>query len=122
MSFYRVRFLDIDNEDISLLEAADFAAHLPQDKTSAVFRDMHPDEWMWGISEHLQAVIADVGLWLQWSKTKDGQRKSPRNKPKPIKRPGGRKQDRKKDNREASQVQDAVAVPIDELKQRLSPL
>ncbi|OBJ26970.1 DUF5361 domain-containing protein [Mycobacterium sp. 1245801.1] len=47
---------------------------------------MHPDEAGWTLTNMLLAVIADCLRWLQWAKTKDGQKG--RNAPEPIKRPG----------------------------------
>lgn len=51
-------------------------------------RQANPDEWMWTLEAHLAATVADSLRWLQWSKSKDGQRN--RNVPKLITRPGVR--------------------------------
>jgi hypothetical protein len=53
---------------------------------SHLYRSMHPDEAGWTLTNHLLATIADVLRWLQWAKTKDGQKN--RNRPEPITRPG----------------------------------
>jgi hypothetical protein len=47
---------------------------------------MHPDEAGWTLTNMLLAAIADVLRWLQWAKTKDGQKG--RGQPDPIPRPG----------------------------------
>ena len=49
---------------------------------------MHPEEAGWTLTNHLLAMIVDVLRWLQWAKTKDGQKN--RNRPDPIARPGVR--------------------------------
>lgn len=55
---------------------------------SHLYRSMHPDEAGWTLTNHLLAMIADALRWLQWAKTKDGQKN--RNRPDPITRPGVR--------------------------------
>lgn len=99
-----------------LLEAADMAAHLPQDKTSAVFRARNPDTWQWGILEHLAALQADGVRMLQWMKSKDATKKPPRNQPKPIPRPGVAEVQEETEGR----FKDVEALPLDELKRRLA--
>lgn len=42
----------------------------------------------WSRNDHLAATVADGVNTLLWTKTKDAQRKPPRNRPEPIKRPG----------------------------------
>lgn len=52
--------------------------------TSALFRAENPDSWVWGMTEHLLAVIADeiaVGNWQR-------QGRPNATRPKPIPRPG----------------------------------
>lgn len=97
-------------------EAADMAAHIPADGSSAVYRAMNPDTWRWGIPEHLAAMQVDLLRWLQWSKTKDATRKPPRNMPKPIPRPGVEEKQKAANDR----FKDVEAVPLDELKRRLA--
>lgn len=49
---------------------------------------MYPNEAGWTLTNMLLATIADVLRWLQWAKTKDGQKG--RGAPEPIARPGVR--------------------------------
>lgn len=53
---------------------------------SALARAFRGDEWPWGLSEMLQADIADSLRFLVWAKTSDARRN--RNRPKQIPRPG----------------------------------
>ena len=57
-----------------------------QPNTSALYRALHPDDALWGLPEHLFAVIADAVIQGNWMQSKDGQKN--RNRPKPITRPG----------------------------------
>ena len=57
-----------------------------QPNTSALYRALHPDEALWGLSDHLLAVIADAVIAGNWMQSRDGQKN--RNRPKPIQRPG----------------------------------
>lgn len=98
------------------LEAADMAAHLPQDKSSAVFRARNPDTWQWGLAEQLAALQADALRTLQWMKSKDAARKPPRNQPKPIPRPGVAEVQEETEGR----FKDVEAMPLNELKRRLA--
>jgi hypothetical protein len=47
---------------------------------------MYPNQAGWTIQNMLLAELVDVAHWLQWAKTKDGQRN--RNRPPPVPRPG----------------------------------
>lgn len=47
---------------------------------------MHPNEAGWTLTNMLLAAIADALRWLQWARTKDGQKNH--NPPEPIPRPG----------------------------------
>lgn len=96
--------------------AADLAANLPPDKTSAAYRKLNPETWMWGVSEHLMAHQLDVLRWLQWSKTKDASKKSPRGAPKPIPRPGMKEQQAEAEGR----FKGVESLELDELKRRLA--
>lgn len=71
-----------------IFEAADMAAHLPKDGSSAIFRALNPEGWQWTLEAHLAAIAADGIRFLVWAKSKDAARKPPRNQPKPIPRPG----------------------------------
>lgn len=42
----------------------------------------------WSLEAHLMATVADAANTLLWTKTKDAQRKPPRNRPDRIQRPG----------------------------------
>jgi hypothetical protein len=56
------------------------------ERSSALFRAQHAESAMWGLSDHLLAVIADAVIAGNWMQSKDGQKN--RNRPKPIPRPG----------------------------------
>lgn len=56
------------------------------DKTTALFRELHPKEWEWDLQTHLLADAVDLLHLLVWFKTKDGSKG--RNRPKPYPRPG----------------------------------
>lgn len=47
---------------------------------------MHGESAEWSIEAHLLAATVDALRWLQWVKTKDGQKG--KNMPEPIERPG----------------------------------
>lgn len=111
---YRMSIAEMMRED--MLETADMAAHLPQNQTSAVFRALNPETWHWGVAEHLAAIQADALRMLIWAKSKDAQRKPPRNQPKPIPRPGVTEKQTAVEGR----FKDVEAVPLDELKKRLA--
>lgn len=68
-----------------IFEAADMAANLPRDGSSAVFRAANPD-WQWTLDAQLLALNADYLAWIRWKDTKDGSKN--RKPPKPIQRPG----------------------------------
>lgn len=53
---------------------------------SALARAIQGKDWPWGLQEMLLADIGDTLRWLQWAKTKDGQKN--RNPPKQTPRPG----------------------------------
>lgn len=46
------------------------------------------EEDEWGLAEQLLAQVADINSLALWLKSQDAQRKPPRNRPKPIPRPG----------------------------------
>lgn len=96
-----------------ITEAADYAANLPPDRTSAVYRATVPG-WEWGPTEHLAAAQLDVQNLLLWSKTKDGAKN--RRRPKPVPRPGMEQQERATEGR----FKDVEALPLDELKRKLA--
>jgi hypothetical protein len=56
------------------------------ERGAALHRAMNPDDSMWGLSEHLLAVVADAVITGNWMSSRDGQKN--RNRPKPIPRPG----------------------------------
>ena len=102
---YGVRLRDEMHADI--FEAADMAANLPRDGSSAIFRAINT-EWQWTLDAQLLALNADYLAWLRWFKTKDGRKG--RNKPKPIPRPGVAKEASKADDRFA----EAEGLPREE--------
>jgi hypothetical protein len=52
----------------------------------SLFRSMYPDRAGWGRSNMLLAEMVDSLHWLQWAKTKAGQKG--RNRPRLVPRPG----------------------------------
>lgn len=53
---------------------------------SHLFRKLHPEDAGWTLNNLLLAAAVDSLRWLQWVKTKDGQKN--RGRPDPIARPG----------------------------------
>lgn len=53
---------------------------------SNLMRAMFPDRAGWTTTGMLLAELVDTAHWLQWAKTRDGQRN--RNQPKRVPRPG----------------------------------
>lgn len=94
---------------VTLWEFAAMVVNLPQDSATIVGDD-HEDA-MWDLHAHLQASILDGIRWLQWSKTKDGEKN--RNRPKPIPRPGV--DDRQTERRQFG----AEPMPLDDLNKLL---
>lgn len=92
------------------------AAHLPRDRTSAVFRAVNPETWHWGVAEHIAALQADALRMLLWAKSKDASKKPPRNQPKPIPRPGITEKQEQAEGR----FKDVVGRPLEEMKRRLA--
>ena len=88
---------------------ADLAAHLPPESATVrtVSRGEHPE---WTLTTELLAASVDIQRWLQWAKTTDAEKR--RNRPTPIPRPSNNFNSRK--------MKDALTLPIDELKRRLS--
>lgn len=78
--YYSARLSDIGHE-FTVLEAADWAVHLPPE--SALKRELNDG---WTNSEMLLAELVDTFRLNLWTKTKDGSKN--RNRPKPIPRPG----------------------------------
>lgn len=108
---YGVRLNDMYVGSESVLDVADYAVSLPPTPASAVYRRLNPD-WVWTLDAMLQAEQADSLRWMQWAKSKDGQRN--RNRPKPIPRPG------KRDDKAAKgKFSEAQSLPIDDFKRRL---
>lgn len=65
-----------------------FVEHSPRE--SAVFRDLHPEFAEWGVVEHLLAGAVDALNVANWQRV--GKKNAPR--PKPVKRPGLKKEQR----------------------------
>lgn len=69
-------------------------------------------DWQWRSADTLLlAEIADSMNFLAWTKTKDAGKKNPRNRPKPIPRPGVHGYGRD---------EETVSLPLDEVKRRLA--
>lgn len=66
--------------------------HLPQ--SSALVRAVAGDTAVWGLSEHLAALLVDAVEIGNWQRASSG-RRSPLPKPKPIPRPGAKTDDKK---------------------------
>jgi hypothetical protein len=77
------RVTDI-GDAVSWADLRDIVQYQPN--TSALYRALHPDNALWGLPEHLLAVIADAVIAANWMQSRDGQKN--RNRPKPIPRPG----------------------------------
>lgn len=93
--------------DYTVLEAADWAAHLPPD--SAVGREING---VWGLQEHLLALAVDTLRLSVWMRSRDGQQN--RNRPKPLPRPGVVPE------KQRVAQKDLLVLPVDEVKRRLA--
>lgn len=85
MAEYRV---NLRRPGMTLMDLADLVAWLPKD--SALARAVHPDEWEWGLDQHLLAMLVDAINHFEWSSSLGnphlkGVDKKP---PKPLPRPG----------------------------------
>lgn len=76
-------------------------------RSSAVVQSQDPESANWSLDALLLAEVADSLKWLQWAKTKDGQRN--RNPPKPIPRPGVQTDEPKRITGTPEDVDDIVA-------------
>ncbi|QPK80821.1 hypothetical protein G7Y41_07105 [Schaalia sp. ZJ405] len=101
------RFYGVDDwRTLKPTRAADWCAAMISQTESWTHRAINPD-WQWSLLHNQWGVLASDALrWLQWAKTKDGQRNM--NRPKPFPRP------------RVAKKSDYVSVPIDELERRLA--
>ena len=84
---YRLRWLDSPAQDFNWRDL--FVLVKTTTRDSMLFRSMHgDDEAEWGLTEQLLAMSVDTQNVMVWMKTKDAQRNPPKNRPKPIPRPG----------------------------------
>lgn len=79
---YRFYRIDIDNPGIGVLALADLVAWLPPE--AAVWMAANPDSAMWGLTEHLLALVCDYLAAGNWQRGGD----SHAQRPDPIPRPG----------------------------------
>ncbi|MCD4549674.1 DUF5361 domain-containing protein [Schaalia sp. lx-260] len=102
------RFYGIPNwKTLPPSHAADLCAAMITQPESWTHRALNP-HWQWAYLHNQWGVrVADALAWLQWAKTKDGQKN--RNLPKPFPRPtfGEKKSS-------------YVGLPLDELKELLA--
>jgi len=91
---YRLRWVYDGTNDFTWRDLWVIVRHLP--RTSALQRAVQGDEAVeWTVSDYLLASIVDAQNWLVWSKTKDAQGRIPRNRPKPVRRPGDKDESEK---------------------------
>ena len=84
---YRLRWLDSPTRDFNWRDLWVLARHL--DSKSALHIAMFGhEESEWSLEAHLLALIVDNTAKNVWMKTEDAQRKPPKNRPKPVPRPG----------------------------------
>lgn len=117
-----LRLRDAGSEGFDLCDLRDVVAHLPADSNTvrAVRATMvdDPEEEaardMWGLDQHLLALMADSLRWLVWAKSKDATRPGAK-PPDPIPRPGtqdaGSKQHKPKTSVRFDQAAQRFAVP-----------
>jgi hypothetical protein len=77
----------LGSEDFNWRDLLVIVRHSPE--SSALFRSVHGVEQSeWSLTNHLLARVGDTLDLLWWAKTEDATKKPPRNRPKPIPRPG----------------------------------
>jgi hypothetical protein len=79
-----LRLRDCPSERFNWRDLSVYVRHVGVD--SNLFRAMFPDRAGWTLTNMLLAEMVDTLHWLQWAKTKDGQRG--RNRPALTPRPG----------------------------------
>lgn len=84
---FRLRWLDDPRKDFNWRDLLVIVSRSRQG--SEVFRSLHgDDEAEWSLTNHLLAMNVENTAMSLWMETQDAQRKPPRNRPKPIYRPG----------------------------------
>ena len=81
--YFGIDFDDVEEEAVSVVQAASCAAYLPPD--GAVACALNNQTPVWGNELIVLADMANSLRWLVWAKTKDGQKN--RNKPEMIEPP-----------------------------------
>ena len=84
---YRLRWLDSPTEDFTWRDLWVLVRNLGPDSATHVAVNGR-EESEWTLANHLLAMIAENTSLAIWMKTADAQKKPPRNRPKPIFRPG----------------------------------
>lgn len=79
-----LRLRDVGQPAFTWRDLRIIVRYLPRE--SALVNELDPDAAGWSLESLLLATVADGIHWLQWAKTKDGQKG--RHQPKPIPRPG----------------------------------
>jgi hypothetical protein len=74
---------DIGSERLPVDQFLSFVVYAPPG-TAVYFRRSEG----WTVNDHLLAQAVDALNYLAWAKTTDAQRKTPRNRPEPVPRPG----------------------------------
>lgn len=105
--YYGLSLAGIKDSGIPLSEVAVLAVWLPRESRTA--NELNPD-LAWDINSQLLAAIADGVHLLLWQNTADGSKG--RNQPKPIQRPGV-----KKEPEAAKQI--GTALPFEAARARL---
>lgn len=84
---YRLRWLDSPARDFNWRDLWVLVRNLGPDSATHVAVNGR-EESEWTLANHLLAMIAENTSLAIWMKTADAQKKPPRNRPKPIFRPG----------------------------------
>jgi hypothetical protein len=84
---YRLRWLDSPTQDFTWRDLWVLVRNLGPDSATHVAVNGR-EESEWTLANHLLAMIAENTSLAIWMKTTDAQKKPPRNRPKPIFRPG----------------------------------
>jgi hypothetical protein len=84
---YRLRWLDDPSRDFNWDDV--YVLVSTAEHGSATYRAVHGDEETeWTLANHLLAMVVENTSLNLWMKTKDATRSNPRDRPKPIPRPG----------------------------------
>lgn len=93
---YGMRLRNFPNNKHTWSDLVQFISALPID--SPVLSLIDNENYGWSLTNLLLANIVDSQNWLVWAKTQDAEKKFPKNKPKPIPRPGVTEKELAKNN------------------------